>query len=149
MSLDKLLLNLKIIGCVPPHGRIRRAQSGLIAIEEPSMYASIKRFLFKEGRRSTVDEINQIMNTASEKSQDLMTSKFMELEEDRHPKFNDEYQKVYESIVLLEKDLQGAVTGIENLKMTYHNDPMVLSEMDMILSRAHLLIARLRQSIFR
>ena len=53
--------------------------------------------------------MNHIINTAAEKGQDLMTSKFMELEEDRHPKFSEEYQKGYETVVLLEKDLQGAV----------------------------------------
>ena len=152
MSLDKLLLNLKVIGCIPPHGRIRRAQSGLIAIEETSVYASLKRFLFKEGRRSTVDDINQIILSAVEKSHDVLTSKYLEDEQQgfsQDIKFSEERQKIIDIILQLESDLDKALTGIENLKMTYHDDLMIVCELNIILNRTHVLITRLRQFLSR
>lgn len=146
MSLDKTLLNLKILGCVPPHGRIRRAHNGVIAIEEPSMLVSIKRFLFSDGRRSTLEDIYQILHGVSEKINDIITSKYMEFE-DGHPKYPDEFRSLLEIMTILEKELKGAIDGLENLKVTYHDDATVISELDIIATRMRLVHDKLRLSM--
>lgn len=148
MSLDKLLLNLKILGCVQEHGRIRKGPNGVLALEEKSLYLCIKRFLFNDGRRTTLDEIQQIVRVATEKANDLTSSRFMEVgglsNAGRYP---DETAAVQESISLLYHELEGSINGVQNLKTTYYDDAPVMSELDIIVTKIKLIMKKLAQYI--
>ncbi len=145
MSLDKLLLNLKILGCVPEHGRIRRGPNGILAIEEKSLYLSIRRFLFSDGRRTTLDEIHQIVKVATEKANDLISSKYIDDDDNSmQPKHTDEKAAVREAIHLLNTELEYSIHGVENLKTTYHEDAPVISELDIMITKIKLIMKKLR-----
>lgn len=145
MSLDRILLNLKILGCVPAYGRIRRGSNGIIAIENDGWMSTIKRYLFSESRRVTVEEIIDIVNSANEKVTDLINSRFLERDEESRPIFADEYKNVFEGMTLIHKELSAAVNGVENLKSTYHDDPMIISQLDIIITRMNFMINRVCQ----
>lgn len=145
MSLDKTLLNLKILARVPAHGRICKGPNGMIAIEEQTFLSSLKRYIFSDGRRSTIDMIYSVLNHATEKSNDLINSKYLNLGEDNQPRYSEEYTEVYETMKLLEKELKAADAGLDNLQTTYHDDAMIISELEIIKTRMRLLVNRLNQ----
>lgn len=147
MSFSKLLLQLKILGRVPPHGRIRKGLNGIIAIEEQNYWTNLKRFVFRDGRQSTVEEIKEIMAECSEKTMDLMNSRFWQRNDDENHAYPDDFKILYESMNQLHQELSGAIDGISNLKTTYHDDPMTISQLDIIINNMKFLLNRICQFI--
>ena len=145
MSLDKILLNLKILGCIPPYGRIRRGSNGVIAIEEEGWISTMKRYIFNESRRSTVEEISEILGSATEKVTDLINSRFLERDEELKALYPEEFKNVYDAMNLIHKEITGAITGVANLKSTYHSDPMIISQLDIIITRMNFLMNKICQ----
>ena len=126
---DKLFINLKILGKIQKNGRISRSTDGIIALENESMYQSIKRFITSDSRKQSVFEINSIINETSDFLNSIINSKCMN-------KFyynTDEYYKNCESISLILNELKFAKMGIEHLRFTYEGDANIASQLDIII----------------
>ena len=126
---DKLFINLKILGKIQKNGRISRSTDGIIALENESMYQSIKRFITSDSRKQSVFEINSIINETSDFLNSIINSKYMN-------KFyynTDEYYKNCESISLILNELKFAKMGIEHLRFTYEGDANIASQLDIII----------------
>lgn len=132
MSLDRILLNLKVLAQVPKHGRLCKGGEGLIALEQDTFYVSLKRFLFHDSRRQTLREVKLIVEQTSEKVNDLITSKFMNTDMEN----TEQHRTIIENLVQVLVNMEEATQGVENMKLTtYSKDATTRSELDLLLLR--------------
>jgi hypothetical protein len=128
--MDTILLNLKILGKIEKNGRVSRSQDGIISIEEESHMLFIKRMYNGNNRQKSLKEINNIVNSATEKISDLLNSKYLYNEG-----FNVEKTLCLQKVKLLYNELSNSTVGITNLKTTYQRDPQIISEIDLLLNK--------------
>lgn len=153
--MDNILLNLKIISKIPEHGRIKRSETGSIALEEQTRLKSITRFLTRDNRAKAVEDINTTIDFSIEKCNDITNSKYFT----EHNKFNindsfitkrleDEYFKQYELLELIFNELKKSLKGIINLKTTYYKDATTVSKLDITISKIKNYILDLEKKVF-
>jgi hypothetical protein len=128
MISDKLLINLKILSKIQKNGRIARSSDGIIGLELDTYLQPIKRFLSSDSRKQAIFEINSIVNESIATTHSIINSKFM----NKTYCQTDEFLKGFDNLHLLMSEMQAALTGLENLKFTYQNDPNVISQLDII-----------------
>lgn len=126
---DKLLVNLKILSKVPKMGRLSRSVDGIISLESESFYLPVKRYLSSDSRKQTMYEINNIVNDAIQLLENIYESKYMH---QNHCK-SEEYKKNCDLLELVNNSLQSSVVGLENLKVTYQDDPNIVSQIDIVI----------------
>jgi len=126
---DKLLINLKILSKIQKNGRISRSYDGIIALENDTVYKSLKRFLTNDSRKQAIFEINSIVNECIETLNYICNSKYMN--KDYH--YTDEYLHNCENVHLILSEMELARLGIINLKFTYQSDHNIASQLDIII----------------
>ena len=126
---DKILINLKILSKIPKNGRICKSFNGIISLEPDSISQSIKRFLRSDSRNQSVLEINSIVQETIDYIYHILRSKTIS----EQYTDNDDYRHCVEDLEMLQKELQLAKIGIENLKFTYEMDQTIISKIDIIL----------------
>jgi hypothetical protein len=126
---DKILINLKILSKIPKNGRICKSFNGIIALEAESLTQSIRRFFRNDSRNQSVLEINSIVQETVDYIYHILRSKIISEEY----LDSDEYRHNVDDLEMLQKELELAKTGIENLKFTYENDQTIISKIDIIL----------------
>lgn len=125
---DKLLVNLKILSKVPKMGRLSRSVDGIISLENESFYLPIKRYISSDSRKQTMYEINNIVNDAIQLLENIYESKYMNSSEIQ----TEEYKKNCDLLELVNNSLQCSISGLENLKVTYQDDPNIVSQIDIV-----------------
>lgn len=128
--MDNILLNLKILSKIQQNGRISRSYDGIISIEEESAILCLTRMVNRNSRIQSMKDINNIISTALEKITDLLNSKYLQMGESQSEKYI-----VIQKLTILLKELTGSCKGITNLKTTYHDDPQIISEIDLLLTK--------------
>ena len=133
MSLEHILLNLKVLARVAPHERLRRCTDGILAIDtEIPIYSSLRRLILGEGRDRTIKEITGVVEVVEEKTRDLLNSRFL-LSEGDHL---DITTQVKHKLLQLVADIEGACRGIQNLHdTTYSRDAITTSQLQLLVSR--------------
>lgn len=126
---DKLLVNLKIISKIPKTGRISRSVDGIISLESETFYLPLKRFINNDSRKQTMYEINNIVNDAIAFLKNIYESKYLNLTQSN----TDEYKKNCDLLQLINSTLQNTISGLENLKVTYQDDPNIVSQIDVVI----------------
>ena len=140
--MENLFLSLKIISKIPENGRIKRSKSGAISLETKRSGAGIRRFINGDSRKKTLDDINNIVDFAIEKSNDILNAKYYEDYNDNsidNPviknKIQTEYQKQYELLEMIQYDLKNSVSGLLNLKTTYQTAATTVSRLDILITK--------------
>jgi hypothetical protein len=126
---DKLLVNLKILSKIPKMGRISRGQDGFISLENELFYLPVKRFVYNDGRKQTLNEINNIINESINFVRTIFESKYMNVMYNQ----SEEFRKNCELLILMNDAMQQVIPGLDNLKVTYQDDPNVLSQIDIVI----------------
>ena len=148
MSVDRTLQNLKVLSQVPQNGRIAISRGGIIYLEEETLYTCIKRFLFDDGRRQSVAEIQRNVQDATDKADDLLNSRYMQYDDGGHPQFPDDYQKRLDHLQLLCTELEAATAGMENLKCTYRDDATTIAALDLLITRVNFSLKKFKPHAF-
>lgn len=136
--MDNLLLNLKILANLPQKGRLAFGKNGIISLEDDRIYNGIKRYILGISRRDAIVEINNVVNTAIDKIDDTINSKWM-LEPYNSKEI---YLNKISDLNLISSHLESCLVGINNLKHTYSNDLGTISKIDMIIDRIQTAILR-------
>lgn len=143
-AIDAVLINLKIIGKIPPGGRVRRSSASAIVleIETPSRVPgldSVRRFLTGSGRVQTLALITAVIDRACAAAAAMMESKYMVIYEytaqptESQVLFHDE--KV-QQLRLIAAELRAARAGIVNLRdTTYADDPETSAKLELLVTR--------------
>lgn len=146
MSLDRILLNLKVLAQLPKHGRLCKGDQGLIALEQDTFYVSFKRFLFQESRRQTLREIKIIVDNASDKVSDLVSSRFLNRDMDK----SEQHRMVVEDLGQLLTNIELASQGVENMKLTtYSKDATTRSELDLLTLKMFSTVRLIKRTVER
>lgn len=128
-EIDLLLLNLKIIGKIPENGRICRSEKGTIALEETKYFQWVKRYFLGDNRKQAISDIHLIVNTAFDKINDIIESKYFN-------KTNiSEYEKKHEMLNNIYIELEKCPKGLEHLKKTYNYDVTTVSSLEILISK--------------
>ena len=114
-TVQKVLVDLKIVSLVQPKGRLRLSDEAL-AVENPSMLTPIKRCLFRQNRILICQRIRQ---------------RVVELETLLQQKQIDDNWILEEVVKLIEPLKQ----GVNNLKETYSTDSQVCVNLELITAR--------------
>lgn len=114
-TVQKVLIDLKIVGLVQSKGRLRMANDAL-AVEIPSVFTPIKRYWLNDNRHAVCQRIKQ---------------RLVELELLLSQRHIEDPWIVEEVAKLLDPLKQ----GINNLKETYSRDSQVCVHLDLITSR--------------
>ena len=137
LMLDDILLNLKVLSLVEKGGRIYRDSNGQVRIDTDKPLQAITRYLRGNSRNQAVDDVRSVINKACDKATDIMNSTQMniyDLKEVPGDSEKDDHQKKVEELLSLIRDMGLAIKGIENLKQTYCEDAIVVSQFDIIIS---------------
>ena len=140
--MENLFLSLKIISKIPENGRVKRSKTGSISLEPKRSIVGVRRFINGDSRKKTLDDINNIVEFAIEKSNDIINAKYYEDYNDNsidNPviknKIQSGYQKQYELLEMIQNDLKNSVSGLLNLKTTYHTDATTVSRLDILITK--------------
>lgn len=114
-TVQKVLVDLKIVSLVQPKGRLQLVDEAL-AVENASMMTPIKRFLFRQNRILICQRIRQ---------------RVVELETLLQQKQIDDSWILDEVVKLIEPLKQ----GVNNLKETYSTDSQVCVNLELITAR--------------
>lgn len=156
-GIDNIILNLKIISKIPENCKVSRNNNGdnqLITLDNKK-YTSffplincIKRFLYRDSRERSVNDISNIVDIAINKSNDITNSVLFQgiikydiktLNTSENNFINDRLQSEYtilsESLFNIYTELNACVIGICNLKNKYKGDATITSKIDIILTK--------------
>jgi hypothetical protein len=141
-------LNLKILGRVPPNGRLQHMlPNGRIAVDDNrSWWNPVRRYMYKDGRSQTVRDIRAIFLTAHEIVSSLTSSKHLDMIGGR-PVSPDDFTRVQSQGAFMHAALVSAIGGIRNLKVTYGTDSSTAEDLDLLLNKLQLLVDRLHGKV--
>ena len=142
MTLDGILLNLRVLSKVTAGGRITRSCVGVIDVEQTTFLSSFKRWLSSDGRQKSVAEIKRIINEAGDKCNSLLNSRHM-----MAPPHTEEHRAVQDDLRQLYSGLKDSVTGMRNLRITYCRDPFTLAQIDLLIAKVEALLHRVESGI--
>ena len=111
--IDSILTSLNIIGKVQLNEKLC-IRKGYLQIDKVSKFQFLKRFLFNDSRDNTLNYLKQLIRNIK-----------MVLETDRELVINE-----FDTIIM----------GINNLKITYSDDPMIIASFDHIVTKLKKLI---------
>ena len=145
ISMDNLLLNLKILANLPQKGRLGFGKNGILSLENDNIYNGIKRYMLGISRKDAIIEIENLVNNVVDKVDDMVNSKWMlELYNG-----NEIYKQKMLDLDLIKQHLIISLNGINNLKHTYNNDLGTISKIDMIVDRIETTINKINLHIHR
>lgn len=132
-TIDNILLNLKMISLIKAQDKLY-LEDGLLKIDTPTMMQGISRWINDYSRLKTMEDIEYLINS----TQLFVDTNFKKTE--RSEEDNRECQKI---LVEISKSL----TGIQNLKITYHDDTFIQSKLDVISEKTSEIKNKLSRSL--
>jgi len=130
--LNKLLVDLKVIGRIEENGRISTTGRNSISLEQDSWLQSLRRTLWGESRERAVESITQVISGVIDLSTQLMENSLL-VEADEADDFQRQSRdKILLSLGNVSKDLHAATRGISNLSRTYANDAVMTAKLEQL-----------------
>jgi hypothetical protein len=130
--LNKLLIDLKVIGRIEENGRISTTGRNQISLEQEGMFQALWRSLWGESRERAVEAVTQVISGVIDISSQLIESPLLSGDAD------DEYKQQSREKTLLalsnvSKDMHAATRGISNLGRTYANDAVMTAKLEQLI----------------
>jgi hypothetical protein len=129
LSLDQLLLDLKIIASVKEYDKLAINDANKqLTIDKPYMLQGVLRYLYGQGREQALDYIEHIINGIF-----IITDELLETSPSNTAiKFADDTKSIYQNIV---HHLTSSISGLQNLKITYMKDIPCISRIQLIIEK--------------
>jgi len=122
---EEVLLNLKILSMIPRNGKIKRSgngnSNGNITLERDDILVPLKRFIYNDGRKKSVTDINCILDET------FTLLKYLSNMESTKENIN-------KSTVIC-KELLNSKKGLHNLKDTYKDDIKICASIELVLDK--------------
>jgi len=138
MRFDEIILDLKILSNIQKGGKICTTTDGHIALETRSSFQGIRRLITGDSRIRTIEKINNIINSAFDKTNDIQRSKYIDIYEKNKTPMETEIQRHNEDIELLQSlanEFNSAIRGLEHLCETYNDDAETSSKLKIIIDK--------------
>ena len=141
MALESIRTQLKIVSCLPRHGRLAAGRAGFSIEREIPLYTAASRYLRGESRATMLQGLGDLISAACEKGQDLLASRYLV---DMHVDSERE-ALVRASLRDLAEDLAGAARGLDLLvNSTYSQDAAACSELQVLQAKAAATVQQIR-----
>jgi hypothetical protein len=147
-NVDEILLNLKIIGCIKKQDRLTRNDTDVLEIEINDMFQGVRRWWHGRSRNETIGTIRRVIQASfqitdstldHERNQIKPSGGFYE-NTSSNVYFNEENSNLLQRFV---KEMNGAATGLDNLKFTYLDDTRISSEIEILKEQLELRIKKI------
>lgn len=139
-QLENYLLNLKIISNVKEFDKLATDTNNNLTIDTPYYGQGIVRAWYGEGREATISNINKLIDSIFELSDDLLKKELIsqtsnDITINKGPNninFTDNTNVLFQKIVFA---LNESISGFQNLKITYINDVSTTTKLDMVIKK--------------
>jgi hypothetical protein len=119
-----MLINLSIISKISLDNKIYMNDDGFLAIENRTIFQGLLRFVFRNSRNKTINNLNNFYNNVFS---------YIDNSSDREQ----------HTLRTLHTYLYRSINGLENLKETYSGDIVTSSRLDIILDNVRLYSSKL------
>jgi hypothetical protein len=150
---DNILINLSIISKISLDNKIYMNDEGYISIENNTIFQGFVRFVFRNSRGKTINNLNNFYNGVfnyidnaiphSCNMQFSMNSSTNKHEDKDFLSYKDKDYGLKTLLLYLRKSL----SGLENLKETYSGDIVMTSKLDIIIDNVRLYSDKLEKKI--
>ena len=144
MSIDKIFINLKIISLIKKNEKlsIKEDQEKSLTVDGNTNFLyiqSIKRWINNDNRKKTLSYINNIIQNTFD-SMDQIYENFNKEEK------QNVFEEDDESLLLrLSKELIKASDGLKNLRITYENDSVINSQIQLLLDKIQIKVDKINK----
>lgn len=144
--LNKLLIDLKVIGRIEENGRISTTGRNLISLEQDGVFQALWRTLWGESRERAIEAITQVISGVIDLSSQLLESSVLQ----EAP--TDDYQaqsrdKIILSLSNVSKDMHAATRGISNLARTYGSDAVMTAKLEQLIGDIDVHVRKIDQQL--
>jgi hypothetical protein len=140
--IDTNILNLKIISKIEENDKIITTDK-LLKIDKPTIFQGVNRWFGNENRDNTLEKLNQIYGDSFDITENLLKNE-KDLQENIKG-LEDSNSQIFQKFII---EFTNSLQGIDNLKKTYKNDTVVLSQLDMISNKLNTRLEKMND-IFR
>jgi hypothetical protein len=141
---DQVVLNLKILGMVPRNGRIKRSDNGSITLENDDILVPVKRYIFNNGRKQSLIDINIILEEAFSLIKIILLSKRIV---DNKYQVCDDNRQLMSQLNVIYNELKKSKKGIENLQNTYKDDIKTCASFDLMFEKINFNLMEINRKI--
>lgn len=140
-SIDRLLVNLKIIASLPEFCKLKRNKVGCLEIDSPKYFSFLIRFLNGDSRDTTISDIDSIINLSIDHCNEIVNSRYFSRPKQDiaqsfvFDKLEEEYNHKRNLLEAIHQELKKIPTGLENLQKTYCDDRMSVAKIETIISK--------------
>ncbi len=150
--LQNILINLNILSKIKPYDKIYINSDNLITIEYSSIFQGIYRFFYNNNREKNLTNLVIFYQTVYSTIDDLLNSQYLNISNpDTINNFiktdNDDFNKAFSNLTKINHYLDLSITGIHNLKKTYHGDIVTDSKLDIIINNCELYMEKIKKKI--
>jgi hypothetical protein len=125
-EIDTYLLNLKIISKLEQNDKLITTEK-LLKIDKPTIFQGVHRWMSSESRTNTLEILNQIYENSFDIT-DILLNKEKDLDENKK-ELEESNSQIFQKFII---EFTNSLSGIDNLKKTYKDDILILSQLDMI-----------------
>lgn len=150
---DNILINLSIISKISLDNKIYMNSEGYLSIENNTIFQGLSRFLFRNSRNKTINNITNFYNgvfgyidNVIPHSCNMFSNDTKEINTIRNTHSASMLDKDY-SLKTLLLYLKRSLNGLENLKETYSGDIVMTSKLDIIIDNVKLYSDKLDKKI--
>jgi hypothetical protein len=148
--LDNIFINLRVIGKIPPKGRISTTSPGQVKLEEEGYTSKIWRTLTGDSRDKSVKLLSGLANDVTEISDNIISSLYFsrQYEGDKMGMFQiNENTKKCHQLRKLVRELDACKAGLHNLLNTYSRDVLITSRIEEVEDKFDIQIEKITKAL--
>ena len=136
-NLNSLLSSLQTIGSIKEYDKIS-INNDTIILDEPTMFQGIRRYLYGDSREETITRFNNIITNMFKYIDNMLINpNNRNISYEINDSLNISHVKNTntDSLNKIVTNMQSAIKGIQNLKITYIGDETINSKLDLIITK--------------
>ena len=132
-GLNKLLIDLKVIGRIEENGRVSTTGRHSITLETEGTLQALWRLLSGDSRERAVETVTQVVSGVIDISTQLMESAHLADDHDEGEYHRQSREKLLLALQNTSKDMHAAMRGLSNLSRTYQSDPVMTAKLEQLI----------------
>lgn len=150
--LQNILINLNILSKIKPYDKIYINSDNLITIEYNSVFQGFYRFFYNNNREKNLTNLVIFYQTVYSTIDDLLNSQYLNTNNTENvinyiKNDNDDFNKSFSNLNKINHYLGLSISGVNNLKKTYHGDIVTDSKLDIIINNCEMYIEKIKKKI--
>jgi hypothetical protein len=150
--LDNIFINLRVIGKIPPKGRICTTSPGQVKLDQEGYTSKIWRTVTRDSRDKSIKLLTSLANDVTEISDNIISSLYFSrnYEGDRMSMFQiNENTKKCHQLKKLVRELNNCKPGLKNLMNTYNKDILMNARIEEIEDKFNIQIEKIQKALDR